>query len=109
MICCALESRGFGFSTLSGSLLAWVVSVVQAAALGCGMVLPCVSLVGQNFAMCPCWRQWKHQPSAESFFCSLSVSFFKGGTGVWDMDVASTSIGTTPSLQGVLCGVLVLW
>src|SRR6266571_8318447 len=108
-ICWALESGGFGLSILSGSLLAWVVLVVWAVALGHGVVLPCASLVGQNFAICPCWRQRKHWPSAESFLRSSSVSFFSGGAGVRDVDVASTSIGTTPSLRGVLRGVLVLW
>src|SRR6266702_3725104 len=108
-ICCALESGGFRLSTLSGSLLAWVTSVLQAAALGCRVVLPCVSLVGQNFAICSCWRQRKHWPSAKSFLRSSSVSFFRGGAGVRDMDVASTSIGTMPSLRGVLRRALVLW
>src|SRR6266702_4249831 len=108
VICCALESGGFGFSVLSGSLLAGVVLVVRAATLGRGVTLSCASLVGQNFAMCPCWRQWKHQPSAKSFFHSSSVSFFRGGAGVWDVDVALMSIGTTPSLRGALRGALVL-
>src|SRR6266702_1976689 len=108
-ICCALESGGLGLSVLSGSLLAGLASVVRAAALGRGVMLPCASLVGQNLAICPCWRQRKHRPLAESFFRSSSVSFFKGGAGVRDVDVASTSIGTTLSLRGALRGALVLW
>src|SRR6266702_601132 len=107
-ICCALESRGFGFSILSGSLVAGVVLVVQATVLGHGVALFCTSFDGQNFAMCPCWQQWKHWPSAKSFFCSSSVSFFRGGARTWDVDMASMSIGTMPSLPGALCGALVL-
>ena len=100
MICCALESGGFGLSVLSGSLLVGVVSVVQAAVLGHGVVLPCASFEGQNFAMCPCWWQQKHWPSAESFFCSSSVSFFRGDAGVQNVDVASMSIGMTSANPG---------
>ena len=109
VICCAFESRGLGLSTLSGSLLVGVVLVVQAAVLGRGVALPCTSFDGQNFAMCPCWWQQKHRPLAESFFHSSLVSFFRGDVMVWNVDMASTSIGTMPLLRGALHGVLVLW
>src|SRR6266702_4713710 len=91
-ICCALESGGFRLLILSDLLVTGVVLVVRAATLGREVTLLCASHVGQNFAMCPCWQQRKHQPSAESFFRSSSVSFFRGGTGMRDVVVASTSI-----------------